>query len=131
MEGWRAEKKRFFRHDGGGERGGAGTRARGSMWSLGGRRRGELVQDKSKSYIDTLLVVHFEGCKCYFIPMHLCTEGRGRIEGRNGDGRREGMRAAAGGRRKAIPPLIVSMVGTIRGFGMQKFFFEFWGTGFG
>ena len=26
MEGWRAEKKRFFRHDGGGERGGAGDR---------------------------------------------------------------------------------------------------------
>ena len=62
-----------------------------------------LVQSKSKSYIDTLLVVHFEGCKCYFVPLYLCTEGRGRIEGRNGDGRTEGRRAA-GARREAIPP---------------------------
>ena len=45
----------------------------------------------------------------------------------------------AGGGGEVVPgmlaggdtPLIVSMVGTIRGFGMQKFFFEFWGTGFG
>ena len=34
----------------------------------------ELVQYKSKSYIDTLLVVHFEGCKCYFVPLWLCTD---------------------------------------------------------
>ena len=30
MEGWRAGKKRFFRHDGGGERGGAGERGGGA-----------------------------------------------------------------------------------------------------
>ena len=45
----------------------------------------------------------------------------------------------AGGGGEVVPvvpgegdtPLIVSMVGTIRGFGMQKFFFEFRDTGFG
>ena len=85
---------------------------------------------KSKSYIDTLLLVHFEGCKCYFVPLYLCTEGRGRIEGRNGDGRTEGRRAA-GGQAGGDTPLSTPRVGTIRGFGMQKFFFEFWGTSFG
>ena len=40
MEGWRAEKKRILRHDGGGERGGAGDRgggagARGMMAAAG------------------------------------------------------------------------------------------------
>ena len=30
MEGWRAEKKRILRHDGGGERGGAGKRGGGA-----------------------------------------------------------------------------------------------------
>ena len=78
----------------------------------------------SKSYIDTLLLVHFEGCKCYFVPLYLCTEGRGRIEGRNGDGRTEGRRAAGGQAGGDTPPLMI-YVGTIRGFGMQKFFFEF------
>ena len=45
----------------------------------------------------------------------------------------------AGGGGEVVPvvpggsdtPLFVSMVGTIRGVGMQKFFFEFRGTGFG
>ena len=88
-----------------------------------------MVQDKSKSYIDTLLVVHFEGCKCYFVPLYLCTEGRGRIEGRNGDGRTEGRRAA-GGQAGGDTPLSTPRVGTIRVFGMQKFFFEFGVTWF-
>ena len=36
------------------------------------------------------------------------------------------MREGGGGSQaKGDTPLIVSMVGTIRGFGMQKFFFEF------
>ena len=83
-----------------------------------------LVCFNSKSYIDTLLLVHFEGCKCYFVPLYLCTEGRGRIEGRNGDGRTEGRRAA-GGLAGGGTPLSTPRVGTIRGFGMQKFFFEF------
>ena len=56
--------------------------------------------------------------------MSLCTEGRGRIEGRDGDGRREGRRAAGGQAGGGTPPSMV-YVGTIRGFGMQKFFFEF------
>ena len=30
LEGWRAGKKRFFWHDGGGERGGAGERGGGA-----------------------------------------------------------------------------------------------------
>ena len=45
----------------------------------------------------------------------------------------------AGGGGEVVPvvpggggtPLSTPRVGTIRGFGMQKFFFEFWGTGFG
>ena len=45
----------------------------------------------------------------------------------------------AGGGGEVVPwsqagggtPLFVSVVGTIRGFGMQKFFFEFRDTGFG
>ena len=85
---------------------------------------------KSKSYFDTLFMVHFEGCKCYFVPLYLCTEGWGRIEGRNGDGRTEGRRAA-GGLAGGDTPLSTPRVGTIRGFGMQKFFFEFRDTGFG
>ena len=28
---------------------------------------------------------------------------------------------------QAVPPLFICIVGTIRGFGMRKFFFEFWG----
>ena len=48
---------------------------------------------KSKSYIGMLLLVHFEVIQTYFVPLFLCTEGRGRIEGRNGAGRREGRRA--------------------------------------
>ena len=83
-----------------------------------------LVRFKSKSYIDTLLLVHFEVIQTYFVPLFLCTEGRGRIEGRNGDGRREGRRAA-GGQAEGGTPLSTPRVGTIRGFGMQKFFFEF------
>ena len=89
-----------------------------------------MVQSKSKSYIDTLLLVHFEVIQTYFVPLYLCTDERGRIECRNGDGRTDGRRAA-GGQADGDTPLIVSMVGTIRVFGMQKFFFEFWGTGFG
>ena len=41
------------------------------------------------------------------------------------------VRWCRGGWREAIPPPSMIYVGTIRGFGMQKFFFEFWGTGFG
>ena len=52
------------------------------------------------------------------------------MEGRNGDGRREGRRAAGGQAVGDTPPSMV-YVGTIRGFGMQKFFFEFRDTGFG
>ena len=77
-----------------------------------------------------LLLVHFEVIQTYFVPLFLCTEGRGRIEGRNGDGRREGRRAA-GGQAGGDTPLSTPRVGTIRGFGMQKFFFEFRDTGFG
>ena len=95
-----------------------------------GRRRGELVRFKSKSYFDTLFMVHFEVIQTYFVPLFLCTEGRGRMEGRNGDGRTEGRRAA-GGLAGGDTPHSMIYVGTIRGFGMQKFFFEFWGTGFG
>ena len=32
-----------------------------------------LVQSKSKSYIDTLLLVHFEVIQTYFVPLFLCT----------------------------------------------------------
>ena len=66
----------------------------------------------------------FNGYKCYFVPLYLCTEERGRMEGRNGDGRREGRRAA-GGLSEGDTPLSTLRVGTISGFGMQKFFFEF------
>ena len=83
-----------------------------------------LVRFKSKSYIDTLLLVLFNACKSYFVPLYLCTEGRGRIEGRNGDGRTEGRRAAGGLAGGDTPPSMI-YVGTIRGFGIQKFFFEF------
>ena len=59
----------------------------------------------SKSYFDTLFMVHFEVIQTYFVPLWLCTEGRGRIEGRNGDGRREGRRAAGGQAEGGTPPL--------------------------
>ena len=69
----------------------------------------------------------FNACKSYFVPLWLCTDDGRAIEGRNGDGRREGRRAA-GGQAGGDTPLSTPRVGTIRGFGMQKFFFEFWVT---
>ena len=57
---------------------------------------------------------------------------------RDGDGLRAGTGTDGGraggqreGRREAIPPPSMIYVGTIRGFGMQKIFFEFGDTGFG
>ena len=46
-------------------------------------------------------------------------------------GRTEGGQEAAGGLAGGDTPLSTPRVGTIRGFGMQKFFFEFGDTGFG
>ena len=89
-----------------------------------------MVRFNSKSYFDTLFMVHFEVIQTYFVPLFLCTDDGRAIEGRNGDGRREGRRAA-GGQAGGGTPLSTPRVGTIRGFGMQKFFFEFRGTGFG
>ena len=40
-----------------------------------------LVQSKSKSYKVPLLLVHFEGCKCYFVPLYLCTAFRRLVTG--------------------------------------------------
>ena len=38
------------------------------------------------------------------------------------------VRWCRGGWREAIPPLSTPRVGTMKGLGMQKFFFEFWGA---
>ena len=63
--------------------------------------------------------------RCTFVPR----DGDGLRAGTGTDGGRAGGQRE--GRREAIPPPSMIYVGTIRGFGMQKFFFEFRGTGFG
>ena len=62
--------------------------------------------------------------RCTFVPR----DGDGLRAGTGTDGRRAGGQRE--GRREAIPPPSMIYVGTIRVFGMQKFFFEFGVTWF-
>ena len=85
---------------------------------------------KSKSYIDTLLLVHFEVIQTYFVPLFLCTAFRRLVTGcRWGAGarREDGGGSQAGG---DTPPLD-DICWDDKGVWNAEIFFEFRGTGFG